>query len=174
MGEVYIKIKSENPNESQKKLRLLKYIVILVYSAEFIALIVRLVLLFNGSALERNQNLDRFVKILFIISITIVLGLLIPMLLTYYFFFARLKLLQLKSEHKFTCKRANFLILPILGSMFYFALCFVLISEILLQFSNKNKKLSLEMAEYRKTSLILVLSFNASAIMFLMYCVGKN
>ncbi len=153
---------------------MLNYIVILVYSAEFIALVARLVILFNGSALEKYQNLDRFVKIIFIISITIVLGLLIPLLLRYYFFFARLKLLQLKSEQNFTCKTANFLILPLLGCIFYFALCFVLISEIILQFSNKNNKLILEMAEYRKSSLILVLSFNATGILFLMYCVGKN
>jgi hypothetical protein len=78
MGEVYIKIKSDNPNESYKKLRLLKYMAILVYSAEFIALILHLLLLFYSSTLESNANLDRFLRILFVISITIVLGLLVP------------------------------------------------------------------------------------------------
>ena len=174
MAEVYIKIRSENPNESHKKLKMLKYMVILVYSAEFIALVFRLLLLFYGSDLERNKNLYRVVNILFVISITIVLGLLIPSLLKFYFFFARLKLLQLKSENKFTCKRANFLILPIIGSLFYFSLCCVLLTEIVMQFGNTDKKLMLKIAEYRKSSLILVLSFNASGIMFLMYCVGKN
>ena len=147
---------------------------ILVYSAEFIALILRLLLLFYSSTLESNANLDRFLRILFVISITIVLGLLVPQVLRYYFFFARLKLQQLKSEHKFTCKRANFLILPILGSLFYLALSCVLLSEIVLQFVNENVKFKLEMAEYRKSSLILVFSFNGSGIMFLIYCVAKN
>jgi hypothetical protein len=41
MGEVYIKIRSENPEESNKKLRLLKFLFILAFSAEGLAFVLR-------------------------------------------------------------------------------------------------------------------------------------
>jgi hypothetical protein len=41
MGEVYIKIRSDSPEESNKKMRILKYLFIIIYSAEFIAFVLR-------------------------------------------------------------------------------------------------------------------------------------
>ena len=138
MGEVYIKIRSENPEESNKKLRLLKFLFILAFSAEGLAFVLRQLQLFYGSEIEKNPVLDRVLKVALIISFCIVLVLVIPQVFKFYMFFARLKLKQLKSEQKMTCQRMNFLILPILVSIFYIAFCCVLISEVLLQFVSKD------------------------------------
>lgn len=46
MGEVYIKITSDNPQESQKKLRVLKRTYIFLYTVASLALISRLLMLF--------------------------------------------------------------------------------------------------------------------------------
>ena len=174
MGEVYIKIRSENPLDSARQLRLIKIKFIVVYVAEFIAFILRLVMQFEGEALQNHSTIDKILKVIFVISISTIIILAVPQMIKHYMFFAKLKLQQLKSSQKMTFKRLQFFILPFFVSILYLAYCILLIAEVVIQFANENVQYKLEVAEIRKTYLLIVLSFNAIAIMILIYCVGKN
>lgn len=176
MGEVYIKITSDNPSELVKNQKALKKKFIILYTLEFSASILNLVMIiWDSEGKTSTDNMYWVIILLFILIVASVFAQIVHQFLKYYIFFAKLKFSKDKQIKEFSCQRTAVKFWHIFMISFVILYTVVLLTEFTLYAVKSREKDFLNKAtEFRKAMMFGVLHLNAFSILLLFYYVARN
>ena len=120
MAEVYVKIRSQTPEETFQKFKVLKRIYAFMYSALIVGFILKIVTIFKE---------NRIITVILLLMLVVIAFIAIYSALKYILFFSKLKIQNLKLNEKFSCKKVQFLILPGIIFFLYIVLLMIVAAE---------------------------------------------
>jgi hypothetical protein len=177
MGEVYMKITSDNQNDFYKNQRFLKKNFILIYFLEAVGFILVSFLTINYPEINSTvDNLDLAIIVCLIVDLGLLALLVGYHFFKYYIFFIRMKSSSVKGKKKCTWQRGGFIFWHIfMITMVLFDIALISIEFVLYCLKDDNyREMLIAISELRKALMYLLMHLYSFTILLLYYYIALN